>query len=289
MRDLAEFIMRGRWQALAVAVIGSVLVIAAPVSAAAIALVTLGRGVRDGVWVALWSMLPALLLGWVSGDYGTGLLLLSVFVGAAVLAQTYSLSLAFLAVVPMSALGGAALLAFNSAFLDAVLTVFDTWIEALESGADETAVIGLLRPSVPQVAGLMAVGNSLLACLSLLLGRYWQAALYKPGAFGDEFRALRLPSLWAASLVLVTVAGALGGRELAAWTALAGIPVTICGFALLHHVARDRQLGFGFLAVSYMLWAFVDLLKVGVLVAVLLDAFFDFGRRAKRADSRVES
>jgi hypothetical protein len=30
-----------------------------------------------------------------------------------------------------------------------------------------------------------------------------------------------------------------------------------------------------------MLWAFVDLLKVGVLVVVLLDAFFDFGRRAK--------
>ena len=110
MRDLAEFIMRGRWQALAVAVIGSVLVIAAPVSAAAIALVTLGRSVRDGAWVALWSMLPALLLGWVSGDYGTGLLLLSVFVGAAVLAQTYSLSLALLAVVPVSALGGVALL-----------------------------------------------------------------------------------------------------------------------------------------------------------------------------------
>ena len=281
MRDLAEFIMRGRWQALAVAVIGSVLVIAAPVSAAAIALVTLGRSVRDGAWVALWSMLPALLLGWVSGDYGTGLLLLSVFVGAAVLAQTYSLSLALLAVVSVSALGGVALLAFNSVFLDALLTVFDTWIEALESGADDTAVMGLLRPSVPQVAGLMAVGNSLLACLSLLLGRYWQAAVYKPGAFGDEFRALRLPTIWATALVLITVAGAVGGREMAAWTALAGIPVTVCGFALLHHVARDRQLGIGFLAVSYMLWAFVDLLKVGVLLVVLLDAFFDFGRRAK--------
>ena len=281
MRDLAEFIMRGRWQALAVAVIGSVLVIAAPVSAAAIALVTLGRSLRDGAWIALWSLLPALLLGWVSGDYGTGLLLLSVFVGAAVLAQTYSLSLALVAVVPVSALGGVVLLAFNSAFLDALLMMFDTWIEALESGADDAAVIEIMRPSVPQVAGLMAVGNSLLACLSLLLGRYWQAALYKPGAFGDEFRALRLPSLWAVALVLVVIAGAVGGREVAAWTALAGIPVTICGFALLHHVARDRQLGFGFLAVSYMLWTFVDLLKVGVLIAVLLDAFFDFGRRAK--------
>jgi len=274
MRDLAEFIMRGRWQALAVAVIGSVLVIAAPVSAAAIALVTLGRSMRDGAWVALWSLLPALLLGWVSGDYGTGLLLLSVFVGAAVLAQTYSLSLALLAVVPVSALGGVALLMFNSAFLDALLTVFDTWIEALEASADDAAVIELLRPSVPQVAGLMAVGNSLLACLSLLLGRYWQAALYKPGAFGDEFRALRLPVVWAVVLVSITVAGALGGKELAAWAALAGIPVTICGFALLHQVVRDRQLGIGFLAVSYMLWAFVDLLKVGVLVAVLLDALF---------------
>ena len=281
MRDLAEFIMRGRWQALAVAVIGSVLVIAAPVSAAAIALVTLGRSMRDGAWVALWSLLPALLLGWVSGDYGTGLLLLSVFVGAAVLAQTYSLSLALLAVVPVSALGGVALLMFNSAFLDALLTVFDTWIEALEASADDAAVIELLRPSVPQVAGLMAVGNSLIACLSLLLGRYWQAALYKPGAFGVEFRALRLPAVWAVVLVSITVAGALGGKELAAWAALAGIPVTICGFALLHQVARDRQLGIGFLAVSYMLWAFVDLLKVGVLVAVLLDVFFDFGRRSK--------
>ena len=281
MRDLAEFIMRGRWQALAVAVTGSVLVIAAPVSAAAIALVTLGRSVRDGAWVALWSMLPALLLGWVSGDYGTGLLLLSVFVGAAVFALTYSLSLALLAMVPVSALGGVALLVVNSAFLDALLAMFDTWIKTLESVSDDPAVIGLRRPSVSEVAGLIAVGNSLLACLSLLLGRYWQAELYKPGAFGNEFRALRLPSLWTVVLVAVTVAGALGGREFAVWTALAGIPVTIYGFALLHHVARDRQLGFGFLAVSYGLWAFVDLLKVGVLLAVLLDSFFDFGRRAK--------
>ena len=82
MRDLAEFIMRGRWQALAVAVFGSVLVIAAPVSAAAIALVTLGR--MCGCLGCTVVDASALLLGWVSGDYGTGLLLLSVFLGAAV-------------------------------------------------------------------------------------------------------------------------------------------------------------------------------------------------------------
>ena len=278
MRGLAEFVMRGRWQALAVAVTGSVLVVAAPFSAAAIALVTMGRGVRDGAWVVLWALLPALILGWVSGDYGTGWLLLSVFVAAAVLAQTVSLSLALLAVVPVSALGGVALLTFNSGFLDALLSLFDAWIEALQAGENP---LEMVRPTLVQVAGLMAVGNALMASLCVLLGRYWQAELYKPGAFGEEFRALKLPSIWVVALVVVTVAGAMSGGEWAAWSALVGIPITVCGFALLHSIARDRKLGGGFLTVSYVLWAFVDVLKVGVLVAVLLDAFFDLGRRAK--------
>jgi hypothetical protein len=278
MRGLAEFVMRGRWQALAVAVTGSVLVFAAPLSAAAVALVTMGRGVRDGAWVVLWALLPALILGWVSGDYGTGWLLLSVFVGAAVLAQTVSLSLALLAVVPLSALGGLVLLTFNAGFLDTLLSLFDAWIEALQAGDNP---LEMVRPTMGQVAGLMAVGNALMASLCVLLGRYWQSELYKPGAFGEEFRALKLPSVWVVVLVVVTVVGAMSSGEWAAWSALAGIPITVCGFALLHSIARDRKLGGGFLTVSYILWAFVDVLKVGVLVAVLLDAFIDLGRRVK--------
>jgi len=278
MRGLAEFVMRGRWQALAVAVTGSVLVVAAPLSAAAVALVTMGRGVRDGAWVVLWALLPALILGWVSGDFGTGWLLLSVFVAAAVLAQTVSLSLALLAVVPVSALGGLALLTFNAGFLDTLLSLFDAWIEALQAGDNP---LEMVRPTMGQVAGLMAVGNALMASLCVLLGRYWQSELYKPGAFGEEFRALKLPSVWVVVLVVVTVVGAMSSGEWAAWSALAGIPITVCGFALLHSIARDRKLGGGFLTVSYILWAFVDVLKVGVLVAVLLDAFIDLGRRVK--------
>ena len=110
MRGLAEFIMRGRWQALAVAVVGSVLVLFAWISAAAQALVTMARGVADGAWVALWALLPALLLGWVSGDYGTGLLLLTTFLAAVVLRQTMSLALALVSIVPVSVFGGMALL-----------------------------------------------------------------------------------------------------------------------------------------------------------------------------------
>ena len=282
MRGLAEFIMRGRWQALAVAVLGSVLVFAAPISAAAIALVTMAQGMRDGSWVALWSLLPALLLGWVSGDYGTGFLLLSVFVGAMVLAQTLSLSLALLAIVPVSAIGGVLLLTLNSAFLEAMLSMLDTWIAALQAESPESGEsLNAFRPTVTQVAGLMATGNALMASLSLLLGRYWQAALFKPGAFGEEFRAFKLPSVLTALLVLTAMLGALNGSEAAAWSALAGIPVTLAGFALFHHIAKRQQLGGTFLTVGYVLWIIVDGLKVGVLLAVLLDAFLDLGRRAR--------
>lgn len=282
MRGLAEFIMRGRWQALAVAVLGSVLVFAAPISAAAIALVTMAQGTRDGSWVALWSLLPALLLGWVSGDYGTGFLLLSVFVGAMVLAQTLSLSLALLAIVPVSAIGGVLLLTFNAAFLEAMLSMLDTWIAALQAESPESGEsLNAFRPTVTQVAGLMATGNALMASLSLLLGRYWQAVLFKPGAFGEEFRAFKLPSVLTALLVLAAMLGALNGSEAAAWSALAGIPVTLAGFALFHHIAKRQQLGGTFLTVGYVLWIVVDGLKVGVLLAVLLDAFLDLGRRAR--------
>ena len=282
MRGLAEFIMRGRWQALAVAVLGSVLVIAAPMSAAAIALVTMAQGMRNGTWVALWALLPALLLGWVSGDYGTGFLLLSVYVGAVVLAQTLSLSLALMAIIPVSAVGGFVLLTFNTAFLEAVLSMLDAWIAALQSESPETGdSLNALRPTANQVAGLMATGNAFLASLSLLLGRYWQSALFKPGAFGEEFRALKLPGALTALLVLVAMAGALNGSETAAWSALAGIPVTLAGFGLFHHIAKRQQLGGTFLTIGYVLWVIVDGLKVGVLLAVLLDAFLDLGRRVK--------
>jgi hypothetical protein len=183
----------------------------------------MAQGMRNGTWVALWALLPALLLGWVSGDYGTGFLLLSVYVGAAVLAQTLSLSLALIAIIPVSAVGGFVLLTFNTAFLEAMLSMLDAWIAALQSESPEAGdSLNALRPTANQVAGLMATGNAFLASLSLLLGRYWQAALFKPGAFGEEFRALKLPGALTASLVLVAMAGALNGSETAAWSAVGG-------------------------------------------------------------------
>jgi hypothetical protein len=94
MRGLAEFIMRGRWQALAVAVLGAGSLLFGWLSAAAVALVTLRKGVTDGSWLVLWALLPALLAGWISGDIGSIILLLGTYLLAVVLRVTVSLALA---------------------------------------------------------------------------------------------------------------------------------------------------------------------------------------------------
>ena len=60
MRGLAEFIMRGRWQALGVAVLGSGSLLFGWISAAAIALVTLRKGTASGGWLVLWALFGGL-------------------------------------------------------------------------------------------------------------------------------------------------------------------------------------------------------------------------------------
>ena len=54
--------MRGRPQALLVAVLGSASLLFSWVSAAAIALVTLRRGAAEGAFVLLWALLPAAVI-----------------------------------------------------------------------------------------------------------------------------------------------------------------------------------------------------------------------------------
>ena len=60
MRALAEFLMRGPKQAVIVAVIAAALPLMFWLSAAVLTLVTLRKGVGEGVNVLVWALLPAI-------------------------------------------------------------------------------------------------------------------------------------------------------------------------------------------------------------------------------------
>jgi len=281
VRGLAEFIMRGRWQALGIAVLGSGSLLFGWISAAAIALVTLRRGTASGGWLVLWALLPAVVLTAMTGDTGSVMLLLGAYGLAVVLRETVNLSLAVMASVPLALLSGLALTLLNGAFLEELVATFNQALAQLEQdlsqeGSQQLAFNAL---SVPQVAALLATGNAVIALMSLMLGRYWQAALYNPGGFGDEFRALSLPR--EAVLIMAATATALWwmGPEWRVWSAVTVLPLTVVGFALAHAYAAQTGKGVTWLTLIYVVWIVLDPAKWVWVGCVVVDAFVNF--RAK--------
>ena len=281
MRGLAEFIMRGRWQALGVAVLGSGSLLFGWVSAAAIALVTLRRGTAAGGWLVLWALLPAVVITAMTGDTGSVMLLAGAFGLAVVLRETVNLSLAVMASVPLAILSGMALIVLNGPFLEELITTFNQALAQLEQdlqqeGSQQLAFNAL---SIPQVAALLATGNAVIAVLSLMLGRYWQALLYNPGGFGSEFRSLKMPqgavlAMASAALVLWWL-----GPEWRVWSAVAVLPLTVVGFALIHAYAARTRKRLGWLTLMYLLWIVLDPMKWLWVACVVIDAFADFRSR----------
>ncbi len=290
MRGLAEFIMRGRWQALAVAVVGAGSLLFGWLSAAAIALVTLRKGIIDGSWLVLWALLPALLAAWMSGDIGSIVLLAGTFVLAVILRTTVSLALAILASAALGILGGAGLLLISGEFLDQLVVVFAELIGDLEANMKASGeTITLPRPTPGQVAGILAAGNAVTAVLSLLVTRYWQALLYNPGGFRVEFHRLRLPV--GATLILggLAIFLWLQASWISGWAMVWAVPLMFAGFALVHAWVAFTRRGNGSLVAFYAMWLFLDPVKGLLLGLVMADALLDFRRRWSSASTDGEA
>jgi hypothetical protein len=202
---LANFIMRGRMQAMAVASSFALLSLLMPpisiVSSATVALVTLRRGGYEGILVLLSASLAAATLGLlVRADFQFALgytltLWLPVWVLSIVLREGRHLSLAF---EIASAIGvvfviGFYLIAEDPAmFWQAVLNVIlQPMLQASEVPVEqvEQTVVMLAK----YMTGIIATGSVTGLLLGLLLARWWQANLYNPGGFSVEYLSLRMP------------------------------------------------------------------------------------------------
>ncbi|BCX80708.1 hypothetical protein MIT9_P0284 [Methylomarinovum caldicuralii] len=208
MRFLASFIMQGRMQAIAVAATALMLSLLFPplslLAAAVVALVTLRLGWREGLNTLLAASLAAGLLGAiVLGNFvlpaAYGLLLWLPVWGTALflrLSRDLGLTLALLTVIGM-----AGVILVYAVMNDPA----DFWYQRLQAvfgpvwrqaGADTALWQPQLVTMARYMTGIMAAGMVSSLALSLIWGRWWQALLYNPGGFRQEFLALRLrPSL----------------------------------------------------------------------------------------------
>jgi hypothetical protein len=305
MKALAEFIVRGRWQAvLVVSAAGGLTYLLPPITtlliylaAAALALVTLHVGTLAGLQVMFIAAAAILLFYQLLGAQTIVVLLLLLvlvlwvpcWLAAAVLAQTRNLGHALKAVALFGASG---LLAVYGYFGDPV----PWWIERLKTIAAMLAengitLQGLTDPAM--LAGIAALMTGMLVASlivgvagSLLLARWWQSMLVRPGAFREEFCSLRLGNMTGLlTLGMMLLAQFTTGRvsELAAQLAMVMlVPYLLVGLAVVHSLVKQSGRGGGWLIAVYVLLAFLPQAALLMAGGGLLDTWVDFRRRLQR-------
>lgn len=281
MRGLAKYVMRGRNQAVMMAVLATGTVFFAWLAAAIVALVTLRRGSREGGLVLFWALLPALVLAYM-GETGPLSTLLGTALLASVLRATSSWPWALVAAVSSGLLSSLLLLALAPEYIELVQRLFADTLEQLASQSDDTSQAEQLRsmsPTASQVAGLLGLSNAFTITLCLILARWWQAALYNPGGFQTEFHRLRLAPPLTAALVAIGLLLSSMGAEYRLWALIFAVPLIFAGFALVHGLAARRSLNVQWLAIFYVLWLLVDPVKVLVLILAVVDSWIDIRRR----------
>ncbi len=307
MKALAEYIVRGRWQAVLVAALsGSMSFMLPPFStvlnylaAATVALVTLHIGKLQGLQVlfiaAAISVLFYQLFGMQSAVVAIMIVLLWLpcWALAAVLQQTRQLGNVLKAAVLFGAI---LLLAVYGVFGDPV----PWWVERLQTikvlleraGLSMTDLSDekLLRDVAALLTGLVLASLLIGVLSSLLLARWWQSVLVHPGGFRDEFCGLRLGH----AAGLLTLCAMLASRfvsgsagELVAQLALIMlVPYLLVGLAVIHSIVRQTGRSTAWLATVYVLLALLPQATLLLAGGGLLDTWVDFRRLvAAKGDS----
>ena len=276
MRALAQFIMRGRWQAATVALLGSWFPIVTP---ATVGLVGLRLGAADGFIVLLWAVLPAVVALWASDigalmAYSTIAVMLVVLVSAVYLRVSMSWARTLMVLVACStlaAVGLALLVPDLAASLTETLGELAAAPESTVTATETPAATPLMAQwSQKATAGVLAYLVALSSLMALLVGRWWQALLYNPGGFQAELHNVRLTPV-PALVCAVAAAYCLAVDEYQVWANVFSLPLVLAGIGLVHCAVKHYRLGVITLAVFYV--ALVLIYPALLLVAAL--AFAD--------------
>jgi hypothetical protein len=308
MQFLAAYVLKGRMQAVLVTAVAAILALLLPpfsyLSGASVALVTLRLGLTAGLQLVLMSAaaVAALMFALQLPLQLSGVFLLVLWLPVMALASSLrrTASPARTIVLAMG-FGVMVLLGFNLAidnpaewWLGLLQQLMEPMLQEIPP-ADMPQVEANMAELAGQMSGVMAAGMmaSLLGCL--LLGRWWQALLFNPGGFGDEFRRLKLGKNLAAVALAIAVGHMLwqlaeggGGSLLRDLLALAQVAFALQGVAVVHALVRSNNAHRGILVALYVLLVLL-LGPIVLLLAIVgvVDNWLDFRSRfgqGKQAD-----
>lgn len=269
-------------------------------SGALVGLAALRNGPYEGLMVALGAtaMLAAgiLLIGgrWLHMLEALLSVWLPALVSCTVLAKTAAQGRALEALAILAALGWTLAFAING---DLALAL-EPWVreawDQLEAAMRQSGSGADLRMAPVEPLELARVFVQLLmswwvlgAVLTLMLARSWHSRLDRLGAFGEEFRGLRLPRTLAYALPLVLIVGTLasdGLKTYAGGLAQLGLLLfAVQGVALAHALVKMRNGHSAWLAAVYIVPFIIPMAILAIAFVGYLDHWFDYRKRAMRA------
>ena len=278
MRALAGFVMRGRREALLVAIVASVVPMFFWVGSAAVGLVTLRRGASEGGFVALWALLPCLVLAGL-GEVIPAAAMIGIWLVAMVLRATRSWTLTLMAASGLGLVFGLGLLGLGGGYLEAVRSIAENFVTEVAKRSGDPAVAAQLKaPDTLQIASIFGFMLSLTLVGCTVLARWWQAALFNPGGFREEFHAIRFAAAPAAALAVAGTAVYLQGPSMQVWAQIVLLPLLVAGIGLVHALADVRRRA-GMLGLFYAALLLFTPVKYVVAGLAAVDAAADIRRR----------
>ena len=290
---MASFIMAGRIQAAIFVVLSTLISLLLPpliiISNAAIALITLRKGWQQGI---LYTLLAAITLVIVSVSLGqqassgfiAGLATwFPMVLIASALAMTKSWSKTLQLTLLLCVAG---VLLFHLMLPDAVAywkpvlkqmkPMLQQAYQLSDSKLDDT-----INNAAAWMTGTFAAALAIIAIVSLIIARSWQAKLYNPGGFGEEFRQIAIGKQASFAFLAGITLAVVTANQLIIELIMVGVAIFMFqGLSLAHSIVKQRGMNARWLAGLYVLM-FLLLIQMIVLLATfgLVDNFADFRRK----------
>ncbi len=293
MRFLAVYIMRGRMQAILVASTLAILSMLMPplsvLSMAAVALVTLRNGPREGLIILLIGSVVTALLGMFlfanpqfAFAYGV-FQWLPIWVIATVLRVTRKMATAIEVAVFLGILIVIGVYTVVSDPAGLWNELLNTMMQPMLESAGDNVPLDELKLSIDRLAhymtGMAAAGSVFGLLLGLLLGRWWQSQLFNPGGFKQEFTHIKTSPKFAIATLLIIVLALLSGGSVSelAWNISVPLLVlyTFIGTAIIHVLLAARKNAQIMMPLFYGAMFMLSLATPAVIVPIAITGLSD--------------
>ena len=275
MRGLAEFVMRGRKQAIMAVVFLGLIPLVNLLNPVVVGLMVLRKGVLEVAIIFAWAILP--IGAWaIVGDIAPLIMLFGISGLAWLLRETESWEFTLLATIAIG-LGVEIYLRLQPAVLDGLFQQLEL---LLVTNNLQGIQLEDLRESIGSFIG---VGYMFLAIGLLMLARWMQATLFNPGGFQKEFHQLRIGQKMALGLAGLMLLGSYQLLIPQSWVFYLILPLLFSGIALVHAVVVNKKLSSLWLAAFYALLIVSPTVLLLIVLLALVDSWYDFRSRLQRS------